>query len=171
MSGQTSLYDLCTDLLAAVAAGLAATPSGAPAYQLVSLGPPAFDCCPAVYTYVQSLSPHEMPIAAPDKRPTLPSVPLAILVAVMIRCVPTVQGAINITMPAPADLQASAKESYMDGWTVYNHLRTMARAKTLFPSSPTRPFWVNAMQPANPQGACGGWMVPVTVEVDGYTQA
>lgn len=170
MSGQTSLYDLANELLGACAAGMAATPSGAPAYQAVVVGPPAFDCCPSLYVSVISLAPHELPEVAPDMRQTRPSVPLATMQAYLLRCIPIVQGGLELTVPAPADLIASAQQVYRDGFTTYNLIRSRARSGTLFPSSPTRPVSVGSMMPVNPQGGCGGWMIPVTVELDGYTQ-
>lgn len=174
MTGPTSLYDLAAELLARAVAALATTPSGAPARQLVSVGDPAYDCCPLVSVHVRAgdRAGYGPAQSAGDSmhRSRTTTVNLFSFTITTLRCVPVMQGgAGGIMAPTPADLSASAAEVYRDGWTLWNCLSRDLRAGTLWQGYPVRELELGPIVPANTQGGCGGWLLLLTAALDGYT--
>ena len=173
MTTATSLYDMAVDLLGHAVAALATTPSGAPARQFVSVGDPAYDCCPLVSVHVRAgdRAPYGPAQSAGDSlhRSRTTTVNLFSFTVTTLRCVPVMQGgAGGIMSPTPADLSASASEVYQDGWVLWNTLSRDLRAGTLWTGYPVRELELGPIVPANTSGGCGGWLLLLTAALDGY---
>lgn len=173
MSTATSLFDVAAELLAAAQAGAATTSGGMFPIGYVSLAAPAFDCCPALIVHVDRFG-HEP--AGGDAARLGPlhrlvqnaAVIVVDLTVTMIRCVPIVGAGAEVVLPSVPALAASAAETYQDAWAIRNHLASEHRANRLLPGL-CREVEIGTATPVNPQGGCGGWLLPVRVQLDGYT--
>lgn len=166
---QDDLYEAARELLDAAAAAAATTPGGAPGTRYVSSGPPAFDCCDLLTVHLARFMPIAMQEAGRQNMPLQkPAVPMVQMVVTISRCYPKVDGGVVITIPLAQDMEKASFGLYADAWTIWNHLRTMARQQLLFASRPCRPVEFAPMTPTPTQGGCAGWVLGVDVEVDGY---
>jgi hypothetical protein len=163
------LTTLAQSLLDSAAAALASTSSGPVARTLLAHGPPVFDCCDLCAVHVQSLGEHELARpGAPNMQQVDPAIPLVTFVLTFGRCYPIVGGGITITPPTAAAMTAGTAALQEDLWTVYNYLKSRARASTLFPSRPCRSVKFTPAIPVGPDGGCAGWTLTVAVSLDGY---
>lgn len=85
--------------------------------------------------------------------------------ATLFRCLPgpTASG----DPPTVADQEAAAEQISADGWALWNHIWNMVRAGVLF--SGCEPL-VESMTALTPSGECGGWILAVSVSLDGYEE-
>lgn len=173
----SSMFDLANDLLTAVVEAMATTTAGAPATSFVSLGAPAFgEFCSVAAVQVLSLT-EEGTTGAPSTamQPGLRHfrgrVNLIGLVAYAMRCVTISDGGGQpFKMPTDAELTADARQSYEDGWAVWNHVTRRINAGTLFPNSgPCYDTHFDLGRPYTPAGGLGGWEFTLRAELGGYT--
>jgi hypothetical protein len=71
--------------------------------------------------------------------------------------------------PDPLDLDASADQINADGWALWNHLFNMVRADLLFTLC-GEVFW-DGLRSITPSGGCGGYVLQLRVELDGYEES
>lgn len=176
MSDQDSLYAVASELLGAAASIL----GWGSARKYVSVGEPAYDCCPQLTVQVQRVEDGPIGPTAPQTGASgarigqrLGRVVIATLQIDVIGCVPTGDmGAQANTYrpPAVADLEASSAEIYAWGWALRNGLSSLKRQGDLFGGSCQ---WVDLgiAIPITPEGGCAGWRIPITVQLDGYDPA
>lgn len=171
MGAVTDLHDLAHEYLAACAAALTYTESGPPDRQLISPGPPAWDCCPQLSVHVASPSQADTlpgaPALAPGHRIQVQgTVYLVALVATILRCAPVIQEN-TLELPTPASITAAAKETDEDIWAIWNYIPAAIRAGTLF-APKDRETFVDPAVSLNQQGGCAGWQLQVRVQLDGF---
>lgn len=169
MPGSGDLYAAATHLLDHAKQALATTPGGAIQRAFVTTCNPAFDCCPQLTVHASSIGqadtgPQNAPLDT-YARAQMGSVILATLVTTILRCVPTHY---QEDLPHPAQITAASLVTYADAWAVWNWYSARHRAGTLFPGMPCRPYKLGVMTCINDQGGCGGWQVPLEVQLDGY---
>jgi hypothetical protein len=70
--------------------------------------------------------------------------------------------------PDPLDLQAVAEQIAADGWALWNHVFNLHCAGQLF-SECGGVYW-DGLRSVTPSGGCGGWVMQVRVELDGYQE-
>lgn len=176
MSDAESLYDVAHELLVKAAAILDTTPAGAPTIQFVSHAPPPYDCCDTLAVHVGVVEYRTLRrgalsgTGAPDPRvPVMPQVPLTITALRCQTAVPT--GGIQIDLPTAAQINADAQVVARDGWALFNGIGNAYRDGTLFEGFPCRVADVDALMPVAPEGGCLGWLLMVSVDLDGYTPA
>ena len=168
-TGPEDLQDLCQEFLDACVESLDTIPTfapglgGAPERSYISPGQSADDCCPQLTVWAQQVgeSPNS-PGSFRGKSSIDGQINVVTLIARIVRCVETKGD------PPPVDsLQASAEQINADGWALWNHLYSMVRADELF-SLCGEVFW-DGMRSITPSGGCGGWVLALRVELDGYT--
>jgi len=166
----SDLYDAAESLLAAAATAIAAGGNVAPAVQYVSAGPPAIDCCDQLTVHVQLHVQVAMREAGSQAIPqSRPAVQMATFVVTAMRCYPIVEGGVQLRVPDGQKLDAAARVVYLDGWALWNGVRTLIRTDRLFPGRWCRSVDTGPMTPMPTQGGCAGWQLPVLAEVDGYS--
>jgi hypothetical protein len=172
-TGPEDLQLLLEEFLDACIASLDTIPlsapglGGAPARSFISPGQSADDCCPQLTVWAQAVS--ESPTSpgsfigksARDSRINVVS-----LFARIIRCVDT---GTDGSPPDPVDQQASSEQINADGWALWNHLFNMVRADLLFTLC-GEVFW-DGLRSITPSGGCGGWILALRVELDGYEES
>lgn len=171
MADATDLQALQLELLTKANAALASDGSGAIDRALVSVGPPAWDCCPQLSVHLQTAdkdlwSPNQAP---GDRFHRLRggSVNLVVMIVTAIRCVPG--PSVNGQPPTAAALTASAAEVHKDGWALWNVLQQEMRQGTLFAGYPCRELAISPLLPVAPQGNCAGMALVVTTALGGYS--
>lgn len=175
MTDAGSLFQACVEYRDAVQAAVATAPGGPIARAYVSPGPPAWDCCQPGQICVWTLGPEQAasspssPVLAPGQRDEIGvALNVVTLVAQVIRCVPTLGKGGQI--PSVASLETAAEVVIGDVWAVWNHVKTLWRAGTLFPRSGARArsLFFEPTVPNDPAGGCGGFDITVRVTLDGY---
>jgi hypothetical protein len=69
--------------------------------------------------------------------------------------------------PAPvADVQAAAEQTNADAWALWNYIFNLISAGELFRLC-EKIQW-NGLRSIVPSGGCGGWLLVLTVQTDGY---
>lgn len=172
MAAVTDLDDLAHEFLDACAAALALTDAGTPDRQLVSPGPPAWDCCPQLSVHVNAPAWANTQPTSPDLSPghriqAYGVVYLVEMVATMIRCSPTINEQ-EMALPRASDLTAAAKATNDDIWAVWNYIPKAIRAGTLF-APKERETFVDLPRAQNQEGGCAGWEFTVRVQLDGFS--
>ena len=165
--GPSSLYDLAAELLAHSETITAATTGGAIPRAFVSVSDPSFDCCPqlSVHARIGDKAAYGPADSAGDPMHRLRySVNIITMVVTILRCVPGVSAS---DLPTVAALDASARIVYEDGWMLWNGLQAAYRSGAMWAGYPCRDVSIGPMQPVNPQGGCGGWVIVVTASLDG----
>lgn len=165
-SDVTTLTDLTDLLLTVSASSLAATAEGVPALAYTSPAPPAFDCCPALIVFVQSLgeestSPFGPPMAT-GRRDSFGRVILAGLVVLVLRCAPRLLE--NGTV-LTADIEAVATIVQEDGWALWNGI-TCAIKNDVFLGK-CADIHLDSARAINEQGGCVGWAMTLRAEIGG----
>lgn len=157
--------------LDAVVQALNATPAGAPSKQFISPGVPALDCDQVVV-----YSPG--PIVAPtgvysgalgaDHRFAVAQVTYVRFTAMIVRCAPTQSN--RGTPPSAAAQIEAAKVTMTDVWAVWNHINTLVRSSIIFSADQhCREFAFEPAVSLSIEGGLCGWLIPLHVQVDGYT--
>ena len=167
-TGPGDLYALCEELLAASAAALDTIPTfdpalaGAPDRTFVSPGQPALDCCDQLAVHAQRVN--EQPPGAQDTHKMGARKNVVEFVVTITRCH-------NVeTLPPPTTvLDEVAEQMNADGFALWNHLWNMIRSGDLF--TLCGPVIWGGLRALTPQGGCGGWVLSVTAEVEGYEVA
>ncbi len=169
-TGPEDLQALCQEFLDACEEALNTIPlfapglGGAPERSYISPGQSADDCCPQLTVWAQQVgeSPNS-PGSFRGKSAVDGQINVVTLIARIVRCVET-----KGDPPPMADLEASAEQINADGWALWNHLYGMVRADLLF-SMCGEVFW-DGMRSITPSGGCGGWVLALRVELDGYEE-
>lgn len=170
MAGPGDLHALAEEYLAACSDALDTIPSyepqllGAPARQFVSPGLPAWDCCDQLAVYVQPINEADTTPGglAAGKRHTTGRINHVRLSAGITRCIPT------DVEPPPGQLTASAEQLNADAWALWNHIFNLVRSGQLL--TLCQEMFFEGINPVIPSGGCGGWVVNVRVELDGYLE-
>lgn len=173
MGAVTDLYALAQEYLGACEDAVATAPGGAIARSFVSPGVPALDCVPQLCVYVGGPIEADTRLTAPQlalgRRPDdTGAVHLITLTAVVARCAPVVSA--SGQFPSPAALNAASAESIADIWAIWNYVRALYRAGSVFTRADGEGrelFFDPAIPLAISGGACG-WMAPIRVQLDGY---
>lgn len=170
MADATTLYDMAAELLAAAAAALATTASGAPGRQYVSISSPAYDCEQLTVHYaIADKAPFNPAAGAGHHRLAGGSVNLVGFDVTVLRCVPVLDGSTN--PPSPAELEAAALVHGVDGWTLWNYLQSRLRDDSLWGLWPCGELQMSPMLPINPQGGFAGTVLRLSARVDGFVMA
>lgn len=171
-AGPTDLFDLNAEWLAACEAALATTDGGTPARSFVSLGPPAWDCCPQLTVHsgyaLADTAPIGPPLSAGHRTTVQGGVYLVPLVATVIRCVPTLED--NGDPPTAADLEAAAMTGMADAWAITNHTWDQ-HAKGILFAPVEREMFIDPTVPLQQAGGCGGFQIQIRVALYGYKSA
>lgn len=169
----TSMYDLATELLAAVIAAMTGTEGGSPDRSFVSLGDPPWDTlCSYAVVQIPTLNEGQTGPSGPPEvtgiRHSRGSVNLVSMSAWAMRCISSGQNdAQAYAAPDDAQLSLEAKHAYEDGWAVWNYVKRAINAGTLF-SGPCTIVHFDAGVAVNPSGGIGGWRFNTRVELNGY---
>lgn len=170
MAAQGDLYAMSDELLVRANAALATTPAGAIARALVSIGEPAFDCCPQLSVHWPLVDKDTgSPNAAPfDRMHRLRggSLNLVTVALTSIRCVPGPRE--DGQPPSAALLSASAAEVFADGWAMWNVLQRDLKDGLLWEGFPCREITLGPMLPIAPQGNCAGIRLTLSTSLGGY---
>jgi len=169
-STDDSLSTVASDLLGAAVEILDWT-----ARAVVTIGVPAYDCCPMLAVWVQRVEEAAVGPVAPSSGDSASRIPhrLGRVIQVtlqieVIGCVPEANlSGSKLIPPTVARLNASSVESYAWGWRLRNGLAQKLRDGDLFGGSCTFKD-LGITQPITPEGGCGGWILPVVVQLDGY---
>jgi len=167
--GPGDLHALCQEFLDACVESLDTIPTfepglgGAPARSFISPGQPQYDCCPdgQLSVHAQAVSSDPLQPLKNEWRKNLVT-----LVATSLRCVPVADD--RGGPAAIADVQAAAEQVDADGWVLWNHIFNLISADQLFTLCGTV-LW-NGLRSITPSGGCGGWLLTLTVEYDGYQE-
>lgn len=165
------LTSACNGLLATAAAILG---PAAPSRQFVAIGQPAYDC-DQLTVHVQSFgvastSPQSAARDAMRRRVVLYE---AVLALTLCRCYsidaePSMLDP-NVSLPPSSSLQAVADQVHGDVWQLWTDLWSAAKAGTIIGTPPAgcRGVALGQAVPVPEQGALGGWVIPLTVEISG----
>lgn len=173
---QGDLYDAANEILATCIAALNWTER---AY--VSNGPPAYDCCPQLTVHATGFNRDMAPAAQPAatfgapsisaaKRTRRGSMNAAGFAVTVLECAPTITGKTKIVFPEPDAIDLSSEKMMGDAWLLWNYLQSRLRDESLFGGA-CRPVDIGPAVPLTDQGGCGGWVIQMSVQIDGYTAA
>ncbi len=170
-TGPEDLQALCQEFLDACEEALDTIPlfspglGGSPERSFISPGQSVDQCCDpgqlTVWAQAVSESPNS-PGSFRGKSAVDGQINVISLIARIIRCVPMGEN------PAVVDMEAASEQINADGWALWNHLYSMVRADLLF-SMCGEVFW-DGMRSITPSGGCGGWVLALRVELDGYQE-
>lgn len=167
------MYDLATELLAAVIAAMATTDGGAPDRSFVSLGDPPWDtACSYAVVQIPTLTEGQTGPASPPEvtgiRHSRGRVNLVSMSAWAMRCIQaSEENTQAFDPPDDAQLSLEAKTSYEDGWAVWNYVNRAVNNGALF-NGPCTIVHFDAGVAVNPSGGIGGWRFNTRVELAGY---
>lgn len=172
MSDGSSLFNLAAELLAG-----AVTILDWKGRHYVSIGEPAYDCCPQMTVFTQRLEDAAAGPTAPQSVEGAMRIGKrsgrriwATMQIDVVGCVPTgTLSKSNVWSPPSADaLHVKAAEIYEWGWMLRCGLAQMKRDGDLFNPAVCRETDLGLAVPITPEGGCAGWRVPVLVQLDGY---
>lgn len=169
-TGSSDLFAIADEYLDACVLALADTPEGPPDRCFVSPGVPAWDCPDQLTVHVGApLVADTLPLQpslAPTHRVTVQAeVDIIVLTATILRCVPTIDDFGNL--PSPAAIDAASQQVCADLWAIWNHVKSMKRAGTLFPPR-EREFALDPAVSLQQAGGAAGWQIPIRVNLEGY---
>lgn len=176
--GPGDLYAAAEELLAAAGQALLASPGGGipVTSQAIWPGLPSYDCIPALYVHAGGTSfadtyPLQPPLQPWQRMVTSGEVNLLVLTITVLRCVPVLeQTQQSVLFPSATDISASAEIVYGDLWAIWNYLKNQHRAGVLFQTpSGRREFNFLPAVPVRTSGGAGGWEIPVSVQLPGYS--
>jgi hypothetical protein len=177
MPGPNDLYATAVELLAAAAEALDTTDAGGIDYQAIWPGQPAYDCVPALFVHaggpaVADTYPLQPPLQPMQRIAYANEVVLVQFTITVLRCVPIIEGeGQTILLPLPVDVNAASAAVYADVWAIWNHLKNLHRAGTLFQTpSGRREFAFDPAIPVLSSGGAGGWEIPVRLQLGGYNE-
>jgi hypothetical protein len=78
------------------------------------------------------------------------------------------QGGLQFHEPQVAAMLSDAQKVYEDGWSLFNGIRKLVNANTLFAGYPCRIWDISDTIPVAPEGGALGWMLTVRVQLDGF---
>ena len=147
---------------------------GAPERSFVSPGNPVYDwvgeeetgCCDQLAIVVAGIttdptSPGGLAEGLKQKTALILAIPFEIHIT---RCVPN-----SVEPPPTTDLlEGASAQINADGWALTNHLFNMIRNGDLFDHC-REVFWTGTRS-INPSGGCGGFVMTLTVQLDGYQE-
>ena len=168
-TGPCDLYALAQELLSASEEALDTIPSlcpglgGAPDRLFVSPGQPQYDCCPDGQLTVHVAAVLSDPVQ-PLKNHTRAN--LVSFVVTILRCVPSTDESGGY--PTVEEEEAAAEQVDADGWALWNHLFNLISAGELFTLC-EKIQW-NGLRSITPQGGCGGWILSITAQTEGYEE-
>ncbi len=167
--GSGDLHDALVEFHNAVYAALADTVGGQPSCVYISEGPPSWDTCPCLTTWVGTPSTAGTfpltPVLAPLARVgRYGAVFLVTMTALILRCAPTMTE--EAELPSPAEHLLAAEETNSDLWAVWNHLASEKRTGALFPPNEREFELSDALAVSG--GGCAGWQIPIRVQIDGF---
>lgn len=174
------LWAAAQELMAAAVDCLATDSiAGAPPYQAIWQGLPAFDFAPALHVHcggpsIPDTYPLQPPLQPSQRTVTTGLVDMVVMTVTIIREVPVPiqQGGQTVTMPFPQDINATTEICYADLWSIWNGLIGRHRAGTLFQSpSGRREFRLDPAVMLKTSGGFGGWEIPVVFALPGYAVA
>lgn len=170
------LYALLVEYLDVCDEAVASSPGGAIPRSFVSPGLPAFDCCPQLTVHaggpiLADTVPLDPPLAIGQRAHLEASVHLINMTATVIRCVPTLTDDGDVIQAPPAaGLEVAAEQIAGDVWAIWNVLRRRVREGSAFADTGSRRrevfFDPAILVPV--LGGCGGWQVPIRVQLGGY---
>lgn len=162
----TTLSDLNALLLAVSQSALGNTTEGSPTLAYIAPAPPAFDCCPALIVFTQSIgeeatSPFGPPMAT-GRRDSFGRVDLVGLVVLVLRCAPKVQKDGTVLTADIMDVATIVQE---DGWALWNGI-TCAIKNDIFLGK-CADIHLDSARAINEQGGCVGWAMTLRAEIGG----
>lgn len=172
MSDSASLFNLAAELLAGCVTIL-----DWEARHYVSIGEPAYDCCPQMTVFVQRVEDAAVGPTAPQSTAAAQRIGKrggrliwATMQVDIVGCVKTgTMTQANKWVPPTADaLHADAARLYEWGWKLRCGLAQMKRDGDLFDPAVCRETDLGLAIPITPEGGCTGWRIPVLVQLDGY---
>ena len=150
--------------------------AGAPGRSFVSSGRPAFDnCCGDERTVGGQLTVNAAFAVPKQIVPTTQGVDAKIGMRInhvtfniwIVRCLPIAD--IDGEAPSAAANSAAAEQTDADAWALYNHLWNMVRAGALL--SICSEVFFDGLRALDPSGGCGGWVLTLRAQVDGYEES
>lgn len=179
MADPGDLYELADELLSFAADALDTIPilvpglEGAPARQIVYWGLPVDDC-DQIVVYVPTIgeadtTPGGLGAAV---RPRVGRIDhVTINIRVIRCCLPmgTESSMGDISPPTPAQINATSQQILADGWALWNHIHNAKSSGVL--RSLCDEMYFSGLIAVPPSGGCGGWVLPVRVQLDGYAEA
>lgn len=176
-TGPEDLHALAVELLDASIESLDTIPTfapalgGAPERSFVSPGIPVWDCCEQLTVHVTNVldadtSPGGLASGRRNVHGKLNHVGFNITVT---RCVPTFGATPMDELPLIEDMQAAAEQINADGWALWNHLYNMWREGSLFDTC--QEVFFDGITAVAPSGGCGGWLMAIRVQLDGYEES
>lgn len=171
MSDVNTVGDFAQQYLDVCQEALATTAGGSLSKALISPSAPAFDCPDMLVVDVRQLELDLTRIgdSAPAQRHRVGSglsVYLLTLGASVVRCQPSPDGLMNLNIP-DSEITAAALLGHQDVWAIWNLVANRYRAGLLW-SGPCKSMSFAPAVPIQPSGASAGWLVQVTLWIDGY---
>lgn len=179
MPGPGDLYTAAELLLSAAGEALLTAPAGGipMTSQAIWPGAPSFDCIPALYVHAGGAQfadtfPLSPPLQPHQQIVTTGEVNLVTMTITVLRCVPVVdQTQQSVLLPSAAAISQAASDCYGDLWAIWNHLKNLHRSGALFQTpSGRREFRYLPAVPVRTSGGAGGWEIPVSFELPGYSE-
>ncbi len=133
--------------------------------RLVTVGDPAYDCCPQLSVHATAIREADQGDTSADGVFPCVGVHVVDLVVTLLGCVP-VTGE-DGKPPKVQALNTSANGLYAAAWTMWCGLYNRIGNGDLYGSAqPGRVVRLRPLRPVTPQAGCAGWMVAVTVQLD-----
>lgn len=167
-TGPEDLQALAEDLLEVAVDALDSIPTfdpglaGAPDRSYVSPGMPSFDCCDQLTVHIPGVN--ELPQANNTHQQGARK-NIVIFTVTATRCIPSLE---NGNIPEAAEITAAAAQTNADGWALWNHIWNAIRSGELF--SICGPVSWDGLRAINPSGGCGGYVLTLRAEVEGYEE-
>ena len=70
--------------------------------------------------------------------------------------------------PTPGEVNATSEQILADGWALWNHLHNAKSSGVL--RSLCEEMYFSGLIAVPPSGGCGGWVLPVRVQLEGYAE-
>jgi hypothetical protein len=174
--GPEDLHELVEEMLAADVEALNTIPTfaaelaGAPARAFPSPGIPVWDCCEQLTVHVDGIGENATSPAglATGRRHVHGRINLPGLITTVTRCVPVVGGTQLDALPSIESMTAAARQINADGWALWNHIYNMLQGGTLLARC-HEVYW-EGLRAVAPSGGCGGWVLTLRVQLDGYEE-
>lgn len=160
------LMEAAAALLVASAEALEDAGVPVPDRQVVTVGPPALDCCEQVA--VSAIDVRDAQIGPQDEAGRLTacmSMNLAGLRVTVTGCVPTTSE--SGEAPSPSRIIAASSDLYSQGWTLWCGLRSRLAAGVVFDEDAPLPrsYIHGPLLPLPEQGGCAGFTCDVIFEL------
>jgi hypothetical protein len=171
ISTTDSLYVTAADLLEAAADCL----QWGDRRKVVTVGTPAYDCCPQLAVWTSRIEEGNIGPTAPASGDSMVRIGhgLGRIIQVTLQievvgCVPVAaENRGQFTPPGQQAITDSSAEIYAWGWALRCGLAQQMRDGDLF-GGDCQFKDLGIAQPITPEGGCAGWILPVVVQLDGY---